>query len=91
MQVKIRYVPQHKEKGYFLDINRQPTEDCSKAIRFKSPFDDYAEFMMGRYRPDNPLDFWAAPLRIEYDVVDGAVDIRHILEEKLNEHLRKAD
>lgn len=66
MQVKVRYVPRHKEKGYFLDQYAQPVDDFTKAISFKSPDDDYAQFMMGRFRPDNPLEFTAAKMIITY-------------------------
>lgn len=85
MQVKFKYVPRHKTKGYFLDQYSQPVDSYMQAIKFNSTEDDYAKFMMGRYRPDNPLDFYPARLKITYELEPGGIDLNFELEDENNE------
>lgn len=68
MKIKYRYIPQHKEKKYFLDQYAQPVEDYMKAIRFQSPDDDFALWLLGRFGPVDPFNYKAVPLKIIYEL-----------------------
>lgn len=68
MKIKYRYIPRHKELGHFLDQYAQPVEDFMKAIRFANPEDDYAQWLLGRFGPDDPHNYEPAPVKITYEL-----------------------
>lgn len=68
MKTKYRYVPQHKDKTHFLDAHSQPVTDFMKAIRFADPEDDYAIWLLGRYGPEQPLNYSPVLMKITYEL-----------------------
>lgn len=70
MEFKYRYVPRHKDKSHYLDVHSQPVNNISKAVNFKSPDDDYAIWLLGRYGPEQPNKYEPVLMKITFEEVN---------------------
>lgn len=74
MFTRLKYVPKHKEEGHYLDQYGQPVPTFMKAIKFFTPDDDYAVWLLGRYGPDKPQEYFASPIEITHKELEVPAD-----------------
>ncbi|CAM4411312.1 hypothetical protein [Paenibacillus xylanexedens] len=71
---RYKYVPKHREDEHYLDQYGQPVQSFMKAIKFYTNDDDYAEWLLGRYGPANPQNYFPSPIEITYKELEVDVD-----------------
>ncbi|MCM3703773.1 hypothetical protein [Paenibacillus macerans] len=64
---RTRFILQHKHQGYFINVVGEKTFDFMKATRWHDT-DEVEVFLNGRFKPEQPEDFRAVPVKVTYEL-----------------------
>lgn len=67
METHISYVVKHID-GYMVNVRFQSVESIRFALRFNH-VEDFNNFMIGHYKPDNPEKYYLQPIKTTYEEV----------------------
>lgn len=71
MEIVQRHVLRRKD-GAYMNIWFEPVKSFSRAVRLDE--DGFHTLMTGRFKPDNPEDYYLQPIQITYEVIENERD-----------------
>ncbi|RCW44253.1 hypothetical protein [Paenibacillus prosopidis] len=69
METYMSYVVKHKD-GYMVNVHFKSVESIKFALRFNH-VEDFKNFMIGHYKPENPEDYYLQPIKTTYEEVES--------------------